>query len=189
MLTLQSIFASGWLQIIILLVLFMTFTNWALSRGMRNGYALGWLIGVFMIVAIGALSPESAIQLSAPESPELGLGSVVLSSCLGSVIAMAIVGMTVALRQGWFRQVFAVAGITAVLLVMQFMMMISPPAMKMSLTLMSLAFAIVMGTAYVVRRAYMQQAATTVSDDLSAQSAIIGGNTERIREKYAPNTF
>jgi len=128
MLTLQAIFASGWVQILILFALFIGFTRWALSRKMRNGYGLGWLIGVFIIVAIGALSPDSTVLLATSESPELTFASVLISSCIGTMIAFFIIGMTIALRQAWFRQVFSVAGITAVLIVMQFMMIISPPA-------------------------------------------------------------
>jgi len=188
MITLQSIFASGWIQIFILLALFIGFTNWALSLGMRNGYGLGWLIGVFLIVAIGALSPESAIQLSAPESPELSFGSVLVSSCLGTVIAFGIILMTVAMQRAWFRQVFSVAGITAVLLVLQFMMIISPPAMKMALTLMSLAFAIVIGSAYIIRRSYLRQKSLDGDEAVSGQSRV-RGRAERIRDEYAQSVF
>jgi len=56
----------------------------------------------------------------------------------------------------------------------------------MALTLMSLAFAIIMGSAYVIRRAYLQQKPKVDEDEsLSAQ----GGHAERIRERYAPSTF
>ena len=183
MLTLQTIFASGWIQIVILLVLFYAFSQWAFKQGARSGYALGWLIGVFFIVVYGALFPRSAIQVAVEDPAQLTVAAVLMSSCVGMILAMVIIGVTVALQRAWFRQMFSTAGITAILVTMLFMMFMSPTQIKMGLTLASLAFAIVIATAYMLRRAYISYAAEPIIDEGPIGTSDGYARIDRIREQ------
>ena len=186
MLTLQTIFASGWIQIVILLVLFYVFTQWVFRHGARSGYALGWLIGVFFIVVYGALFPRAAIQVAVEEPSQLTVAAVLMSSCVGVILAMTIIGITVVLQRAWFRQMFSTAGITAILVTMLFMMLMSPTQVKMGLTLASLAFAIVIAIAYMLRRAYMSYSANLVIDEDPLEPVPVSdgyARMERIREQ------
>ena len=157
MLTLQSIFASGWIQIVILLGIFTIFSRWVLENKFKYGYGLGWLIGIFLIVGYGALYPRTPIQVAAESPTQLSFASVFLSSCAGVTVATIIVGVTFVLRGAWFRQMFAISGITAFLIMMLFVMIMSNTQTKMALTLASLAFTIIVTATYVFRRAYLSR--------------------------------
>ncbi len=186
MITLQSIFASGWIQITILLALFVGFSRWALGNNMRSGYGIGWLVGIFFIIAFGALFPRATLQVAAAETTQLSFLGVLISAIIGFVLALIIVGMTLILKQAWFRQIFAISGITSVLMVMLFVMVISSPQTKMALTLASLAFAIVLASAYVMRHAYLRQEPVEDDEPLSPQvTPENNSRLERIRDEYA----
>jgi glucan phosphoethanolaminetransferase (alkaline phosphatase superfamily) len=186
MVTLQAIFASGWIQITILVAIFVGFSRWALSNQIRSGYGIGWLVGIFFIVAFGALFPRSTLQVAAAESTQLSFLGVMMSAIIGFVIAIVIVGITLALKGAWFRQIFAVSGITSVLITMLFVMIISSPQTKMALTLSSLSFAIVMVSTYVIRRAYMRENRTSSNSPIPSQDAPPqSARLERIRDEYA----
>lgn len=182
MLTLQTIFASGWIQIVIILGLFYAFSSWAFKHGAKSGYALGWLIGIFFIVVYGALFPRSTIQVAVEDPAQLSLLAVIGSTCVGSILAMIIIGITVALQRAWFRQMFSTAGITAVLVTMLFIMIMSPTPVKMALTLASLAFAIVIAVAYMLRRAYISYTSDPMEEDLLEEPNGYG-RIERIRDQ------
>ena len=184
MITLQSIFASGWIQIIILIVIFYGFTRWSMEQGAKTGYALGWLIGIFFIVIYGSLFPRTPLQVASDAPIQLSFMTVLTSSLVGTIIAILIIGITVVLKQAWFRQIFATAGITSVLVTMLFMMIMSTTQAKMALTLTSLAFAIVIGFTYIVRSAYVNQSVNDVDEiPLGAPAPDVNGRIHQIREE------
>lgn len=166
MITLQTIFASGWIQIVILLAIFYGFSRWAFAQGIRTGYGLGWLIGIFFIVVYSSLFPRTAVQVAANEPTQLTFLAVMASSFVGAFIALTIIGITLIIQNAWYRQIFATTGITAILVTMLFMMIMSPTSAKMGLTLSSLAFAIVIGVAYVARRAYLNKSSNSANEEL-----------------------
>jgi len=190
MVTLQSIFASGWIQIIILLGIFYWFSRWATQQGAKTGYALGWLIGIFFIVIYGALFPRSAIQVADNETSQLSFLAVMMSAFFGFMIGIIILGITFILQRAWYRQLFATAGVTSVLVTMLFMMIMSGTQAKMGLTLASLAFSIVIAIAYIGRRAYQTRAVVdtpvVVDDDLGVSTG--SERIERIREQAIPTS-
>ena len=188
MITLQSIFASGWIQIIILVAIFIGFTRWSLNQGGKTGYALGWLIGAFFIVIYGSLFPRTPLNVAIEAPTQLNFLTVISSSIVGAVIAILIIGITLALKQPLFRQIFATAAITSVLVTILFMMIMSSTQSKMALTLASLAFAIVIGVAYVVRRAYLHQNIEPIDVDSPPLSTPgVNGRIEQIREQATTN--
>jgi|GEM_PF-2089686 len=187
MLTLQSFFASGWIQIMILLVIFYAFSRWAMGQGAKTGYALGWLIGIFFIVVYGALFPRTPIQVTDAETSQLSFLAVMTSSFLGFMVGIIIIGITYILRNAWYRQIFMTAGITAVLVTMLFMMLMSPTQAKMSLTLSSLAFSIVMAITYIARRAYQTSSIEDIEEQPDDLGVTVGNERiERIREQAVP---
>jgi len=190
MLTLQSIFSSGWIQIMILLAIFYWFSRWALGQGAKTGYALGWLIGIFFIMIYGALFPWTAIQVADTESSQLSVLAVMMSAFFGFMVGIIILGITFILQRAWYRQLFATAGVTSVLVTMLFMMMMSGTQAKMGLTLASLAFSIVIAIAYIGRRAYQSRQIDTPVILEEDELAVPTGNDriERIREQAIPTS-
>ncbi len=190
MLTLQSIFASGWIQIMILLAIFYWFSRWVMGQGAKTGYALGWLIGIFFIMIYGSLFPRSAIQVADTESSQLSFLAVMTSAFFGFMVGIIILGITFVLQKAWYRQLFATAGVTSVLVTMLFMMIMSGTQAKMGLTLASLAFSIVIAIAYIGRRAYQTRTIDDTPEFDDDRPVPTTGNEriERIREQAIPTS-
>lgn len=190
MFTLQSVFASGWIQIMLLLAIFYWFSRWAMRQGAKTGYALGWLIGVFFIVMYGALFPLTPIQVGDTESVQLSFLAVMMSSFFGFLVGIIILGITLILQRAWYRQLFITAGITAVLVTMLFTMIMSDTQAKMAISLASLAFSIVIAIAYVGRRAYQTRPIdappVAINDDIAVTTS--NDRIERIREQAIPTS-
>lgn len=182
MLTLQSIFNSGWIQIVILLAVFWFFSRWTLTRAGKSGYAIGWLVGSFFIVAYCSMFPNTTVKLSVAGPTELGIVAVFFASFLGAFIGFFIIGITYLLRDASFRQIFSVSGITSILVLMLFAMIISTPQVKMALTLASLTFAIVIAIASLARRAYLEYDAPAEEFEEVPRSGY-SSRLERIREQ------
>jgi len=170
-------------------VIFYSFSRWAMGQGVKTGYALGWLIGIFFIVMYGALFPRTPIQVADAETSQLSFLAVMVSSLIGFVIGIIMISITFILRTAWYRQIFITAGVTAILVTMLFMMVMSSTQAKMALTLASLSLTIVMAVAYIARRAYQTRPIESTPVQPYDLDVTVGNERiERIREQSVPTT-
>lgn len=156
----QDFFLSPVLIMFILLIVFLMLSTWALRRRKEYlGYGLGWLIGVFAMVVYGALvgdppEPEATAQAVEIGGVTLNLFQVIFPSLIGIMLgagAMASVNVT---QNKGVQQSILVAILTAISLMVLFLMVVSSayPVSQRMIGLFALAFAIGAVTMMVVYR-------------------------------------
>jgi len=143
----QDLFLSPFLIIVILIAVFIGLSWWAIQRRKEYiGYGLGWLIGVFFMVIYGALvgDPEPVAQAEEVVPETLNILQVIIPSFIGigfGIGAMLLVAQT---HQNAVGKSIAVAILTAMSLVILFLMLVSSayPVNQRMIGLFALAFAI-----------------------------------------------
>jgi len=143
----QNFFLSPFLILLILFVVFVVLSWWALYRRREYiGYGLGWLIGVFAMVVYGALvgDPEPIAQVAVPTETTLNILQVIFPSIIGiglGIVAMWMVNQT---RYRGVQKSIVVALLTAMSIWVLFLMIVSAayPITQRMIGLFALAFSI-----------------------------------------------
>jgi len=182
---------------VMLLIVFAVLTWWSIKR--RNeylGYGLGWLIGVFVMVVYGALfgNPEPAVTAPdvVPASVTLNIFQVILPSFIGIVMGAGMMLLVNQTQDSGARQSIVVAILTAIALIVLFLMVVSAYNLiaQRMIGLFALAFAIGAATILVITRSVGNPLSASAqglpTDNNAKYPPIIPGNDtmgNRIRDR------
>ena len=143
-----SVLLSDVFLFVVLMISFLFYTRWAIGkRSYYQSYGLGWLIGILLMLATGAVlgtSPgEVNPQADVPPAASLNIGQVLVSIFLGFVISG--VGMVTSLiwRDNDLRRALQVAVGTGIFVYVLFLMLIAGQGVRYSAGIFTLTVLIV----------------------------------------------
>lgn len=143
----EGIFLSDFMIFVLLSAMLLAMTWWAFRAGELAGYALGWLVGIFLVVVYSALFGETAVtvdEIANAEPVQLTMLSVTGASLLGLVGGFAIL-LFVQLPNPFplaQRRALTVALLTAMVLIGLYILSSSDEYTRKTLGIFSLAFGI-----------------------------------------------
>jgi len=151
MIVINTLFLSGWFQLILLLAIFVIYSRRVLHRDLKYGYALGWMIGLFFIFTYVALNPVQAFYLSAYDYA-LNIIQVFFASALGMMMGIIMVIVAFLFRNNIIQQSLSTAAIAAVFIIAIFMQLIATPDTRLMVSLFILAFGMVSLGSHIIMR-------------------------------------
>lgn len=140
----QSILLSDLLIFIVLFAVFFLLSNWALRRLQEYaGYALGWLVALFFMVVYSSLAGSDPANLEALNaSTRLNVFQVLLASILGIGSGLGAM-LLVRMRSGHStRQALNIAMLTAVNVILLFLMFVAGSQARRMIGIYALGFGI-----------------------------------------------
>lgn len=138
----QNIFLSQWFIVFVLTAIFFFFTGWAMQkRGDWRGYALGWLVAVFVILvytALGGVNQEPQTITRA-----LNLLEVIFPTICGLSMGGGIILLAALLRGSQRREnSLLIAFLTALNIVLIFLVLVEGRITQLMIGIFALAFGI-----------------------------------------------
>lgn len=136
----RNLFLNQWFLVFVLGVIFAMFSNWAL-RESRLGYALGWLIGVFFVVVYTALGGADPVQQQIQQT--LNVLQVVFPTLCGVSMGGGMILLVALVRTNREReQALLIAFLTALNLVLLFLVLVEGRITQLMIGIYALAFGI-----------------------------------------------
>jgi hypothetical protein len=154
---LLNIVLSNVVIFIIMGIVLVMLTNWALRLREIPGYILGWLTGIFIIILLSVLSPSAEVVITDPmvSAPiELTFLGVIIPSFIGLVLGVSVLslvrfGSNTASRIG---RALTIAVLVAITLISAYLMLQLALAGRLSIAIFLLTFGIGALIHYIFRR-------------------------------------
>lgn len=181
-----AIFLSGWFQIGALVLAFAIFSSRVLRTPTKRGYALGGLIGIFVMFVYVSLGPTGQMDLRGYAQP-LSIGQVMVAVALGGVSSLAIGGLVYALRNNHIRNALTVAIVTAMFLIAIFIQIIGSPAARLMISLGVVTFGIFLLLVRVLTKPHRSQQTSESLPDRAPQPMTGERLRENIRQRVNSN--
>lgn len=141
----EDIFLSDFMIFILLCVLLLAVTSWAFRSGELPGYALGWLVGIFMVVVYSALGGGVEVtvdEMTNAEPVRLTMVSVMIASLFGLVGGFGVLTFVQAPIHFPQRRSITIALLTTMVIIGLYILSTSGEYTRKSLGIFALAFAI-----------------------------------------------
>lgn len=145
---LLGVFLSDFMIFVLMGLLGLMLTIWAFSVKEYAGYALGWLVGIFLIIVLSTLFPRiEAADLPAETDvglPVLGFFSVVVPGGFGIAVGFALMMLIGTARSSsrGMVQALTIAILVTINLVSGYLMLLTIQAVRLTIAIFVLAMAI-----------------------------------------------
>lgn len=201
----QTFFFSDLLVVMVPGIAILAVTAWAYSRREYAGYILGWLTGLFFIVALSSLFPPVTTTPGEVVTRQfVPLTVVIMATFLGLILS---IGPTLAIFMTPFLQdrelsLLVALAMSAVIGGSYAMIMVTP-GMRLAVAIFILAYAIGISTLLMISNRYGTEqvaAPPTVAQAEAAANDVLGAPTQipaaaantlerfqQIRERFAKN--
>lgn len=144
---LLNVVLSNVVIFIVMGIVLVMLTNWALRLREIPGYILGWLVGIFIIILMTVLSPSSQVPVTDPgvSAPvELSFLGVIIPSFIGLVLGVGVLSLV---RFGGntpsrIGRALTIAVLVTITLVSAYLMLQSFLAGRLSIAIFLLTFGI-----------------------------------------------
>ncbi len=154
---LLNVVLSNVVIFIIMGIVLVMLTNWALRLREIPGYILGWLIGIFVIILLSVMSPSAEAVITDPmvSAPvELTFLGLIIPSFIGLVLGVSVLslvrfGNNTPSRVG---RAMTIAVLLTITLVSAYLLLQSALAGRLSIAIFLLTFGIGALIHYIVRR-------------------------------------
>ena len=141
----EDIFLSRALILVVFGVMLAVVTRWAWRTREFAGYGLGWLIGLFFIIVINAVSGDSAtevIEADAQGAGNLSFFEAVFPSVFGLIIGFGLMYITRAFVSTHRRRAPTIAIFTATLILTMYFLITADDDASQVIGIFALAFTI-----------------------------------------------
>ena len=175
----QTIFLSPIFILVVLIGVFLVISFWAIGRLQEYpGYALGWLIGVFFMIVYSSLVQQPPDQIQAQDvvlgGVTLNVFQVICPSIFGFALGIVMMFLINQNDSSAARRSLKVATLTALWLIIMFILIISDLVTQRMIGLLALAFGIgVMFLLVVFRRSSGSSDGAMMGDTQSAQDLTV----------------
>ena len=147
-----SLFVSDLFLFALLGVAFIMITRWVFEQKARLGYTLGWLIGITFIVAVSSILGPNPRTLDTPDVP-VSLNAVqVITVIFAAMIAGVLQSIASAFADNTLIVSLRAAGLTALWVVLMFVMVVADSSLRHMIALFMLAFFSTSVFGYLVQR-------------------------------------
>lgn len=162
---LQSILLSDFMIFVVMGVIGLIITFWAFSAREYAGYALGWLVGIFIVMLFTSLFPRGDIQTTADDiatnAPGLTFFSIVIPGMIGVGIGFGTLSLISLARNTTRSKVKAlvIALLLSLTLSSGYLMLLTTQSVRLMIAIFILAVAI--GALFqwiIARRSPLQEA-------------------------------
>ena len=172
----QGILLSPILIFIVLGVLFLALSRWALSRREVLGYALGWLIGVFFMIIYSSLTGGETVVDATAQDVQIGddvltFGQIIFASIFGLIVGAGSMFLIRLQANSQARRALVVALLTGLNLIVLFFVIISSSGTQRLIGISAMAFAITILFIVVLDRARTTAPVAEYSAQYGSQQA------------------
>lgn len=129
------------LLLLVLLVFFGILSYRILKSDLTLGYALGWLVGILLVIIIGSLGGD--FRDSIASDGRLTLSQVLLPLFCGVGFGLATVAGPALLGTGRLAQSMRAALLTAITIIAIFLVVVGGPALRRMATILALTVGVV----------------------------------------------
>jgi hypothetical protein len=164
----EDILLSNVLILLVFSIMLFGVTVWAFRTNEYAGYALGWLVGLFCIIAYRALvgdpGGDAATEVGEVVDTTLNFFVIVFMSFLGLIIGLGLVFIMRYFSGSRIRNGLPIAVMTATLVVILFVLVTSGEETQQAMSIFGLAFGIGALSNYVVLGQFPSRRTTGPAD-------------------------